>query len=69
MRGPSLVSQHTAKLKAASKPDDKDAAIWDHERDMSVGGRLMDDTTRERMVREARSLGDRFGKGKFVGGS
>jgi hypothetical protein len=34
---------------------------------MSLGGRLMDEKTRNKMVKDARSLGDRFGTGKGGG--
>jgi hypothetical protein len=40
--------------------------IWDHERDMGLGGRLMDDGTRSKIVKDARSLGDKFGGGGFL---
>ena len=55
---------------AKSKDKNKDEGlpvIWDHARDMSVGGRLMDEGQRSRMIQDARSLGDRFGKGKGGG--
>ena len=55
-----------------SKPqDDEKKGIWDHERDMSIGGRLMDDSTRQKILRDAKTLGDRFGTGSgggFLGG-
>jgi hypothetical protein len=34
---------------------------------MSLGGRLMDEKTRSKIVNDARSLGDRFGTGKSGG--
>jgi len=43
--------------------DDGSKAIWDHARDMAVGGRLLDDNKRNQMIHEAKGLGDRFGKG------
>ena len=43
------------------------AAIWDHARDMSLGGRLMDEKDRRRAIQDAKGLSDRFGAGK--GGS
>lgn len=55
---------------AKSKETDKDEGppvIWDHARDMSVGGRLMDEGQRSKMIQDARTLGDRFGKGKTGG--
>lgn len=52
-----------------SKEEEKDESkgIWDHQRDMSIGGRLMTDKQRNSMIKEAGSLKDRFGSGK--GGS
>ncbi|KAF8060770.1 hypothetical protein FPV67DRAFT_1673615 [Lyophyllum atratum] len=65
LRGPALVSQHEASGKIeASKEKEKDAGIWDHSRDMSLGGRLMDDSKRTKLIREAQGLGDRFGAAK-----
>ena len=51
------------------KKDDGDgpSALWDHTRDMALGGRLMDDTQRQKLLREAKGLGDRFGTGKSGG--
>jgi hypothetical protein len=40
--------------------------IWDRDRDMSVGGRLMDDAKRADAVRSAKDLGGRFGGGSFL---
>jgi len=61
-RGQTMVDMHQS---AKSKdPEEKDDMIWDHARDMSLGGRLMDGKQREKMIQDARSLGDRFGKGK-----
>ena len=66
IRGPSLVAQHGATSKADETKDEKNG-IWDHARDMSLGGRLMDDAKRNQLVREAKGLGDRFGTGKSGG--
>ncbi|TFK71692.1 hypothetical protein BDN72DRAFT_764479 [Pluteus cervinus] len=66
VRGPALVAQHSATL-AAGPSKKEDPVIWDHSRDMAIGGRLIDDDKRNQMVREARSLGDRFGSGKRGG--
>ncbi|OCF30574.1 hypothetical protein I316_07775 [Kwoniella heveanensis BCC8398] len=65
-RGPSLLDQHASKL-AKKKKDGKDddaPAIWDHDRDMGITGRLLNDQERSNKIREARGLGDRFGHGK-----
>ncbi|KAF8816919.1 hypothetical protein BYT27DRAFT_7247809 [Phlegmacium glaucopus] len=61
-RGPALVDQHAA----TKKPEEKDPAIWDHARDMGLGGRLMDDDKRKKMLKEAKGLGDRFGSGDQI---
>ena len=75
MRGSSLLEQHertSARAeaeKAGRGGDDEDEppAIWDHGRDMALGGRLMDDKSRSKFIQEARGLGDRFGSGKSGG--
>jgi len=66
IRGPSLIAQHASTSKADEAKDEK-SGIWDHARDMSLGGRLMDDAKRNQLVREAKGLGDRFGTGKSGG--
>lgn len=40
--------------------------IWDRDRDMGVGGRLMDDEKRADIVRNAKDLGGRFGGGSYL---
>jgi hypothetical protein len=74
VRGTTLLTQHTAKMKSSRNGHDGDddddakpAAIWEHERDMSVGGRLLDDRERDRLLKDARTLGDRFATGKGGG--
>ncbi|KAI0666205.1 hypothetical protein C8Q78DRAFT_1198070 [Trametes maxima] len=70
VRGATLLEQHerVSSAQEAEKVRSGDAdeppAIWDHGRDMSLGGRLMDDSTRNKFIREAKGLGDRFGSGK-----
>ncbi len=69
-RGPALLKQHSAVQdadKARKDDEDEPPAIWDHSRDMALGGRLMDDKTRNKFISEARGLGDRFGSGKSGG--
>jgi Protein of unknown function (DUF3752) len=66
VRGPSLIEQHGSTKKPDETKDEK-SGIWDHSRDMSLGGRLMDDAKRNQLVREAKGLGDRFGTGKSGG--
>ena len=53
--------------KSKDNKDDEPPAIWDHSRDMAIGGRLMDEKQRQRIISDARSLGDRFGSGKGGG--
>ncbi|KAG5337570.1 hypothetical protein C0989_009332 [Termitomyces sp. Mn162] len=65
LRGPSLLAQHEASGKSDTK--EKDDRIWDHSRDMSIGGRLMDESKRTKLIHEAHGLGDRFGTGKSGG--
>lgn len=64
-RGATLLEMHTTSKPSEHLSADSDAlGIWDHSRDMAITGRLMDDTSRKRMIRDAKSLGDRFGTGK-----
>lgn len=46
------------------KKDTAEDVIWDHDRDMSVGGRLMDERQRSRMIHDAQALSSRFSRGK-----
>ncbi|KAK2459794.1 hypothetical protein APHAL10511_008226 [Amanita phalloides] len=64
VRGPSLLKQHASSEKKKETDGDELPVIWDHERDMGIGGRLMDDDKRNRFIKEARGLGDRFSSGK-----
>ncbi|KAJ3525730.1 hypothetical protein NMY22_g10451 [Coprinellus aureogranulatus] len=54
------VDQHTKALDGKKDDSEGPPVIWDHARDMAIGGRLMDDDKRKAMVREARGLGDRY---------
>ncbi|KAH9487320.1 GPALPP motifs-containing protein 1 [Psilocybe cubensis] len=63
-RGAALIDQHAS---VAKKSTDEVPGIWDHSRDMGLGGRLMDDEKRNKMLKEAKGLGDRFGSGKSGG--
>ena len=73
IRGASLIEQHerTTSAKEAEKArsgeTDEPPAFWDRDRDMALGGRLMDDKTRNKFISEAKGLGDRFGSGKSGG--
>ncbi|KZT51346.1 hypothetical protein CALCODRAFT_503650 [Calocera cornea HHB12733] len=65
-RTSSLLDMHASQYKG-DKKDKKDDVIWDHERDMSLGGRLMDDGKRKDIIKDARGLGGRFERGKTGG--
>jgi len=67
-RGLSLLEAR-AQDEAKRKKDasEEPAAIWDHARDMALGGRLMDEKDRRRVIQDSKGLSDRFGAGK--GGS
>ncbi|KAI1789173.1 hypothetical protein LXA43DRAFT_1155416 [Ganoderma leucocontextum] len=73
VRGASLIEQHgrSSAAKDAEKArkgeQDEPPAFWDRDRDMGLGGRLVDDKTRNKFISEARGLGDRFGSGKSGG--
>ncbi|KAI0697147.1 hypothetical protein BC835DRAFT_1270798 [Cytidiella melzeri] len=68
-RGGTLVDQHAAKTAGKHKDDGDEGPpkIWDHGRDMALSGRLMDDSSRDKYIKDARGLGDRFGTGKSGG--
>ncbi|QRV76951.1 hypothetical protein RhiJN_19797 [Ceratobasidium sp. AG-Ba] len=63
-RAESLVAMHSA---PTPNPEDAPPGIWDHSRDMGLGGRLMDEKSRQKMLKDARGLGDRFGHGRSGG--
>ncbi|ESK86473.1 hypothetical protein Moror_9878 [Moniliophthora roreri MCA 2997] len=67
VRGGALVDTHAKSMEKDDKEDPNAKAIWDHSRDMSIGGRLMDDSQRNKLIRDARGLGDRFSTGKSGG--
>jgi hypothetical protein len=56
-------SEEKRKKDTAEEP----TVIWDHARDMAVGGRLMDEKDRRRIIQDSKGLSDRFGASK--GGS
>ncbi|KAH9964588.1 hypothetical protein BC827DRAFT_1188051 [Russula dissimulans] len=67
-RGSSLLeSRAQEEAKRKKGVPEEPAAIWDHARDMALGGRLMDEKDRRRIIQDARGLEDRFGASK--GGS
>ncbi|KIM32591.1 hypothetical protein M408DRAFT_62041 [Serendipita vermifera MAFF 305830] len=62
-RPQSLFEMHQAAQ--ANQPDkEENNAIWDRDRDMGSGGRLMDQSKRSKLIQDAKSLGDRFGSSK-----
>ena len=67
LRGPSLIDQHAKAIDAKKDDSEGPPVIWDHSRDMAIGGRLMDDDKRNAMVRESKGLGDRFSSGRSGG--
>ncbi|KAG1741878.1 uncharacterized protein EDB91DRAFT_1026366, partial [Suillus paluster] len=67
-RGSALVEKHIEREKEEEKHKQSEpSVIWDHERDMSLGGRLMDDKQRKKMLLDAKGLGERFGSGRSGG--
>lgn len=61
-RGPALIEQHADSL--AKKPAEREpSVIWDHSRDMAIGGRLLDDGKRSKMLKDAKGLGEKFNSG------
>ncbi|KAG2340302.1 hypothetical protein BDR05DRAFT_890106 [Suillus weaverae] len=68
-RGSALVESHILEREKEEEThkQSESSVIWDHERDMSLGGRLMDDKQRQKLLRDAKGLGERFGSGR--GGS
>ncbi|CCO35146.1 putative protein KIAA1704 OS=Homo sapiens GN=KIAA1704 PE=1 SV=1 [Rhizoctonia solani AG-1 IB] len=63
-RGKSLVELHAPAVK---DPNEAPPGIWDHSRDMGLTGRLMDDSSRQKMLKDAKGLGDRFGHSRSGG--
>lgn len=62
-----MVQQHQSKFAKEKKDEDESSVIWEHSRDMALGGRLMDDKTRNKFIQDAGGLSDRFGTGKSGG--
>ena len=64
-RGTSLLDLHIPKDSTSTSTSSRDLmtksqAIWDRDRDMSLGGRLMDDGARHKLIKDAKGLGGRF---------
>lgn len=66
-RNRSLLDLHSEESSKSKKNPDEPEAYWDHSRDMSMGGRLMDDSQRRKLISDAKGLGERFGTGKSGG--
>jgi len=62
-RPASLFEMHQA-VQASLPAKGDDEAIWDRDRDMGSGGRPMDLKSRNKLIQDAKSLGDRFGSSK-----
>ncbi|GAA6011167.1 hypothetical protein JCM11491_006745 [Sporobolomyces phaffii] len=68
-RNASLVDQHDSKKKMQGKGKSdvaEEPQGWDRDRDMSIGGRLIDDGKRKQMIKDAKGLGGRFGSSGFM---
>ncbi|BGP18541.1 hypothetical protein JCM10213_002945 [Rhodosporidiobolus nylandii] len=66
-RGESLVDSHVKREKAKPKKDDEGPpGIWDRERDLGMGGRVMDDSKRSSIIKNAKGLGGRFSGGGYM---
>jgi len=71
-RGAALLDQHDGSTSSKSRKGKEEEAppppgVWEHGRDMALSGRLMDDKTRDKYIKDARGLGDRFGSGRSGG--
>jgi hypothetical protein len=70
-RGDTLLARHAAREeerdKAAKEDGGEFKALWDRDRDMGSGGKLMDDKTRSRIIKDSAGLKDRFGTGRSGG--
>ena len=55
-----------AREEAKRKKDtsEESTSIWDHARDMALGGRLMDEKDRRRIIQDSKGLSERFGESK-----
>jgi len=57
---------HAKNQETTQPKSKKDDAIWDHSRDMALSGRLLDDTSRSKIIADSAGLSDRFGSSKFA---
>ncbi|GAA6061984.1 hypothetical protein JCM10212_005228 [Sporobolomyces blumeae] len=67
-RSESLLDSYSKKQKSSKHGKDgkEEPTGWDRDRDMAVGGRLMDDGQRRAMIKDAKGLGGRFGTSGFL---
>lgn len=65
-RNTTLLDAHSKSKKSESKEEKNGSGIWDRDRDMSVGGRILDDGKRSEMVKGAKELGGRFSSGSYL---
>lgn len=56
VRGTTLIDMHSESTGSTSVSSHEANVIWDHARDMSLGGRLMDDHQRNKILKDARGL-------------
>lgn len=61
-----MLDAHSKSGKKADPKEKEVPGIWDRDRDMSVGGRLMDGDKRADIVKSAKELGGRFGGGSYL---
>jgi hypothetical protein len=67
-RGASLIEDHVDREgRKAKDPNEEPSGLWDHARDMSTGGRLMDERDRRKLINDAKGLSERFGAGSGGG--
>ncbi|KAL8283735.1 hypothetical protein RQP46_005530 [Phenoliferia psychrophenolica] len=65
-RNTSMLDAHSKSSKKADPKEKEVPGIWDRDRDMSLGGRLMDGDKRADIVKSAKELGGRFGGGSYL---
>jgi hypothetical protein len=61
------LSSHIEREKEGTHKENELLVIWDYEHDMSLGAWLMDDKQRQKMLQNAKGLGERFGSGSSGG--
>lgn len=65
-RKETLLDQHSKGKKRGKEGEKEEPQGWDRDRDMSVGGRMMDDGKRKELIKDAKGLGGRFGSSGFL---